>query len=266
MKATAIAEDRAGAQGRLYLSGAAVVFVACTMRTIFDCVQMSAMDEMSMAGGWTMSMMWMLMPEQSWFEAAASFVRMWIMMMMAMMLPAVLPRLLYYRLAIRRNGSNKSDALTLVVATGYVFVWLLVGMVIFPVGFWLASLSMQYQMLASMVPLITGVVVILAGILQLSSWKKQQLKCCRGGHEHEALTDLSSAWRYGLSLGVSCNYCCAPMTLALLVLGVMNPLAMILVAMAIIAERLAPAAELTANVIGVILVGYSLYLLVQAVA
>ena len=55
------------------------------------------------------------------------------------------------------------------------------------------------------------------------------------------------------------------MTLALLVLGVMNPLAMILVAMAIIAERLAPAAELTAKVIGVILVGYGLYLLVQAV-
>ena len=65
MKAYAIAEDRAAAQGRLFLLGAAVVFVACTLVTIVDCVQMSAMDEMSMAGGWTMSVMWMLMPEQS---------------------------------------------------------------------------------------------------------------------------------------------------------------------------------------------------------
>ena len=187
-------------------------------------------------------------------------------MMVAMMLPAVLPRLLSYRYTIGNMGSNKPDVLTLVLALGYVFVWVLIGFAVFSIGFWLASLTMQHEMLASVVPALTGLVVMIAGILQLSSWKKQKLLCCRDGHEQEVPADLVSAWRCGVGLGVSCNYCCAPMTLVLLILGVMNPLAMILVATAITAERLAPAAELTAKVIGVISVGFGLYLLVQAIA
>jgi predicted metal-binding membrane protein len=52
------------------------------------------MGEMSMPGGWTMSMAWTLMPGQTWPGAAASFLGMWTVMMVAMMLPSLVPMLL----------------------------------------------------------------------------------------------------------------------------------------------------------------------------
>ena len=44
-----------------------------------------------MPGGWTMSMVWMRMPGQTWPGAAASFLGMWVVMMVAMMLPSLAP-------------------------------------------------------------------------------------------------------------------------------------------------------------------------------
>ena len=44
-----------------------------------------------MPGGWTMAMAmaWTRMPGQTWPGAAASFLGMWVVMMVAMMLPSV---------------------------------------------------------------------------------------------------------------------------------------------------------------------------------
>ena len=52
---------------------------------------MSAMGVMVMPGGWTMSMAWMRMPGQTWAGAAASLLAMGIVMMVAMMLPSLIP-------------------------------------------------------------------------------------------------------------------------------------------------------------------------------
>ena len=71
----------------------ALLFVASAAVTIVWCASMSSMGGMSMPGGWTMSMTWMRMPGQSWPGAAASFLGMWIVMMIAMMLPSIAPTL-----------------------------------------------------------------------------------------------------------------------------------------------------------------------------
>jgi hypothetical protein len=63
------------------------------------CASMSAMCEMPMPGGWTMSMAWMRMPGQTWTGVAASFLGMWVVMMVAMMLPSFVPMLLRHRIA-----------------------------------------------------------------------------------------------------------------------------------------------------------------------
>ena len=65
----------------------ALLFAATATLTIVWCASMAAMGTMQMPGGSTMSMMWMRMPGQSWPGAAASFLGMWTVMMMAMMLP-----------------------------------------------------------------------------------------------------------------------------------------------------------------------------------
>ena len=67
---------------------------------------MSAMGEMPMPGGWTMSMAWMRMPGQTWPGAAASFLGMWVVMMVAMMLPSLVPMLWRYRQARTRGRAG----------------------------------------------------------------------------------------------------------------------------------------------------------------
>src|SRR5262249_7145813 len=62
----------------------ALLFAASTAGTIVWCASMATMGDMPMPGGWTMSMAWMRMPGQTWPGAAASFLGMWVVMMLAM--------------------------------------------------------------------------------------------------------------------------------------------------------------------------------------
>src|SRR6185503_20496768 len=79
----------ARASQRAFVGVSALLFAASAAVTIVWCESMSAMDEMPMPGGWTMSMAWMRMPAQTWPGAAVSFLGMWVVMMVAMMLPSL---------------------------------------------------------------------------------------------------------------------------------------------------------------------------------
>src|SRR5205823_8388863 len=100
---------------------------------------MSAMAGMPMPGGWTMSMAWMRMPDQTWTGAAVSFVGMWIAMMLAMMLPSLVPMLRRYRQAVETTRRPRLGRLTLLVGAGYFVVWTAFGVVTFPIGVALAA-------------------------------------------------------------------------------------------------------------------------------
>src|SRR5437016_11190232 len=78
--------ERASQQALFGVS--ALLFAASAAVTIVWCASMSAMGEMPMPGGWTMSMAWMRMPGQTWPGAAASFLGMWVVVMVTMMLPS----------------------------------------------------------------------------------------------------------------------------------------------------------------------------------
>jgi hypothetical protein len=109
---------------------------------------MSEMGGMTMPGGWTMSMTWMRMPGQTWPGAAAEFVGMWSAMMVAMMLPSLLPMLMRYREAVAASLDTTAGAglgrLTTLVGFSYFFVWTLFGMAIYPLGIALAQIEMQH--------------------------------------------------------------------------------------------------------------------------
>ena len=100
------------------LSVSALLFTASAAVTIAWCRSMSSMGEMPMPGGWTMSMAWMRMPGQTWPGAAASFLGMWVVMMVAMMLPSLVPMLWRYRQAVGRTGETRLDRLTALVGAG----------------------------------------------------------------------------------------------------------------------------------------------------
>jgi predicted metal-binding membrane protein len=251
---------------RAFLGVSALLFAASAAVTIVWCASMSAMGEMPMPGGWTMSMAWMRMPGQTWPGAAASFVGMWVVMMAAMMLPSLVPMLWRYRQAVVRAGQTRLGGLTAVVGVGYLFVWAVVGMAAFPLGVALAAVAMQRPSLARAVPMAVGVVVLIAGVFQFSRWKARGLACCREtpGRGRTLPSDVRTAWRHGLRLGVHCAHCCAGLMAIVLVVGVMDLRAMAVVGAAITVERLPPAGERVARAIGVVLVGAGLVLLARA--
>jgi predicted metal-binding membrane protein len=238
---------------------------------------MSAMGEMPMPGGWTMSMAWMRMPGQTWPGAAASFLGMWAVMMVAMMLPSLSPMLWRYRQAVAGTGETRLGRLTALVSAGYFFVWIAFGVAVFPLGVALVAFEMQQPALARAVPMAAGVVILIAGSLQFTAWKARHLAYCRNACA-AAGTDINAghgkslpvpacadtAWRHGVRLGLHCGHCCAGLMAILLVIGVMDFRAMAGVAAAITVERLSPAGGRVAQAIGAVVVGGGLFLIARA--
>jgi predicted metal-binding membrane protein len=253
---------------RAFVGVSALIFAASAAATIVWCASMSPMGEMPMPGGWTMSMAWMRMPGQTWPGAATSFLGMWIVMMVAMMLPSLVPMLWRYRQAVGGTHETRLGPLTALVGVGYYFVWTVFGMAAFPLGVALATLEMEEPALARAIPIVVGVVVLIAGSLQFTTWKARHLACCREapGPGRTLPADAGTAWRHGLRLGLHCSSCCAGLTAVLLVIGVMDLRAMAIVAAAITVERLAPAGERVARATGAVVVGAGLFLIARTAA
>jgi predicted metal-binding membrane protein len=250
---------------RAFVGVSALAFATSATVTIIWCASMAAMGGMSMPGGWSMSMVWMRMPGQTWSGAAASFVGMWAVMMVAMMLPSLVPMLWRYRRAVGRTGETRLARLTVLVGLGYFVVWILFGVAIYPLGVALAAIAMELPALSRAVPSAAGVVVVIAGVLQFSTWKARHLACCRALPDNCCTaTDSRTAWLHGLRLGLHCSCCCASLTAILFVVGVMDLRAMAVVMAAITLERLAPDGEHVARVIGVLIVGAGLFLIAHA--
>jgi predicted metal-binding membrane protein len=239
---------------RAFFGVSALLCAASAAATMVWCTSMSARGEMPMPGGWTMSLAWMRMPGQTWPGPVALFLDMWVVMMVAMMLPSLVPMLWRDRQAVGRTGKTRLGRLTALVGVGYCFVWTVLGMAAFPLGVALAVVEMQLPALARAVPIAVGVVVLIAGAPQFTARKARHLARCweAPGRGRTFPADAGTAWRYGLRLGLHCSYCCANLMAILLVIGVMNLRAMAVAATAITVERLAPAGERVARAIGAV--------------
>jgi predicted metal-binding membrane protein len=226
---------------------------------------MSAMRGMPMPGGWTMSMMWMRMPGQTWIQASASFTAMWVVMMAAMMLPSLSLMLWRYRQAVGLAGESSLGRLATIAGLGYFFAWTLFGLAVFPLGVLLARFEMQQPVLARAAPVAAAGVVFLAGLVQFTSWKTRHLDRCRRMPAHGSLVTAEAkvAWREGMRFGFDCGLSCANLTAILLVVGVMDLRAMALVTAAITAERVWPGGERVAQVFGGFIISAGLLLIAR---
>lgn len=258
--------DLARSSRHAFLGVSALLFVASTVVTIVWCARMSAMGGMPMPGGWTMSMVWMRMPGQTWPGAVASFVGMWVVMMVAMMLPSLVPMLSCYRQAVATTGDTRIGWLTALVGTGYFVIWTAIGVVAFPLGIAMAAIAMRQPSLARGVPIAVGAIILIAGMLQFTKWKERGLaRCSRASARGNPLSnDARTAWRHGLRLGIHCAHSCAGLMAMVLVLGVMDLRVMAVVAAAITAERSASGGVRVAQAIGSVVVGAGLLLIARA--
>ena len=208
-----------------------------------------------MPGGWTMSMMWMRMPGQTWFTSAGMFLLMWLAMMVAMMLPSAMPMLGHCHRCLKSGGMVSAGAATMLVACGYFAVWTVIGLVMYLVGVSWAYATMQWSGLSRAVPAMVGATLVVSGGIQFSRWKMDALKRCRDPLTYAALKTVGAgknAWWHGLSQGVSCAICCSGPMLALLALGAMNLTVMVVVALQIAMERLAPKPDLLLRLSGTV--------------
>jgi len=228
------------------------------------------MAGMPMPGGWTMTMVWMRMPGQTWPGAALAFVEMWAVMMAVMMLPALIAMLRPYRAAIVVGGLLHAWRPLVLASAGYFVVWLLVGLALFPLGAVFATVTMHQPALARVVPILAGVCVVLAGGVQFTRWKVHQLASCgelsaHGPGAEAAGAEAGAAWRHGLHLGVRCARCCGNLMAILLAVGLMDLAVMTVVTVGITAERFAPTDAGRVRRIGAVAVGAGVVMLIQVV-
>ncbi len=183
---------------------------------------------------------------------------MWLMMMVAMMMPATLPWLMVLgSLSKSPPGRGSLPALSVgLFAVGYFAAWLAfaVGGAVLQVV--LGGAGLLSSDLAVAAPL-AGVTLAAAGIYQMSAVKAACLRHCRN-----PMGFFLSRWRngpvgalgMGLSHGAFCVGCCWALMMLGFALGLMNLAWMAVLTVVVCVENLAPRGQAVSRVLGLGLV------------
>jgi predicted metal-binding membrane protein len=206
----------------------------------------------------------MAMPAMEPWSVAelGAILAMWLVMMVAMMLPSAAPMLLLFAATQRGRAPTGAPATVVAFAAGYLLVW---G------GFSVAAAALQallqQSMLLSSTLAMTGwlapAVLALAGLYQLTPLKHACLRRCRS-----PLGFLLSRWRDGiagaLAMGVRhgafCLGCCWALMALLFVGGVMNLAWIAVLALFVLGEKMLPRGVWLSRISGVALLAWAVWL------
>lgn len=201
------------------------------------------------------------MPRPAW-SAAYLFTAfaMWALMMVAMMLPSAAPMILLYSRFAQRSAPRPL-AYTGTFVLAYVVVWTVFSAAAASAQALLVSAgAVSATTLAVGDGRLAGVLLVLAGLYQLSPLKQACLDQCRSPLSF--IMRLSrpgalGALRLGLAHGFYCLGCCWALMALLFVGGAMNPAWIAGLALLVIAEKLAPGRLLVSRLLagGLILGG-----------
>jgi predicted metal-binding membrane protein len=189
---------------------------------------------------------------------AALFLAIWVVMMMAMMLPATAPmNLAFARVQRERPGGSRAFVPTWIFVGAYLLIWTLFG-ILASLGASAASeLAQQMPWLMMNAARIGGGILVLAGLYQFTPVKRICLaKCCmRQNFLLDGWRDgRVGAFRMGLSHGLYCLGANWLLFVLLFPLGIMNIAAMAVLTVLICAEKVFPQAERIARVAGLALI------------
>ncbi|MFQ6538210.1 MULTISPECIES: DUF2182 domain-containing protein [Aphanothece] len=183
--------------------------------------------------------------EQAWsLGDAAAMVAMWIVMMIAMMVPSAAPMVLLYG-AVARKARDQGTVLapSVVFLSGYLLVWSAFSVVATLLQWGLDQAALLSPMLVLSSPWIGGSILIAAGFYQFTPAKHACLAHCRS-----PVHFLSGHWqpgwcgavRMGLEHGLYCLGCCWILMALLFVGGVMNLGLIAAISLFVLAEKLLP--------------------------
>ncbi len=194
----------------------------------------------------------------------ALFLATWLVMMAAMMLPALAPVAVVFDRWARRNGRSAAAATAAFVA-GYLLVWGASGLVVYAAA---VHLGPHLPSGEAAVRLGAGLLVV-AGVYQLTPWKRACLRHCRSPlaflahHATRLRSGGPAAFRVGTGHGLYCLGCCWGLMLVLIALGMMSLAWMAGVAALILLEKVLPRGWPVGPVAGAVLLGVGALLLVS---
>jgi predicted metal-binding membrane protein len=227
------------------------------------------MPDMDMSGmdmpGMDMPGMDMAAEPRTWGPAIwALMIAMWWIMMVAMMSPSATPTVLLYarvhRHALAEGQVQDKLAPTGVFVAGYLLVWL---------GFSVAAAALYWLLertaivsattMSSQSRWLSGVILIAAGLYQLSPLKNACLSHCR-----TPTAFLSRHWRphalgalrLGALHGTFCVGCCWMLMALLFVGGVMNLVWIAALAILVLVEKVFPAGQWVGRATGMALIAW----------
>ena len=203
-----------------------------------------------------------MMPAAQWGTSyAALMFFMWWIMMIAMMLPSAAPMILLHAKIAKSSASAENLSRlpwsTATFAMGYMLSW---------AGFSVIAVTLQRQfellgvlspmMLNSTNAIFAGIVLIVAGLYQMTPLKQSCLEHC-----HSPIAFLSQHWRegpgggvvMGLKHGSYCLGCCWGLMAILFFGGIMNLYWIVGLAMIVLIEKLFPVGVTFGRIIGVLL-------------
>jgi len=241
-----------GVAGSAWLISARLATPDMRLGVLTGAALMSARGQMGMPGSTSMSMSMGL----------SAFIATWTVMMVAMMVPSTIPAVKTFDTwtrATRQPGST-----TVLFITGYVLVWSTSGgvayLVVQAIQGWLPAGSMSALRIGA-------VLLVVAGVYQLTPTKQACLRHCRSPHTVVApqvstrVQGHLGAVRAGLGQGVYCLGSSWLLMLVLLLVGMMNLAWMGVIAGVIFVEKVVPSGAVVSKVVGWGLTGGGIILL-----
>lgn len=177
-----------------------------------------------------------------------AFLAVWALMMTAMMLPTIMPFAALYTRTFTDHRSRR----VLELALGYLLVWTIAGLPAYGLA-WLGQELVMSRPAAGTA--LAVAVFAVAGVYQLTPIKDRCLAHCRSplgslfayGNYRGKLRDV----RVGVSHGGFCLACCWALMAILVTVGLMNVLAMVVLAAVVLAEKTASWGPRLTRVIGI---------------
>jgi predicted metal-binding membrane protein len=187
-----------------------------------------------------------MMSPQPWTAVTFALMGlMWWVMMIGMMVPSAAPMILLFARVQRRKLAFEAPGRRIALfVLGYLLVWLGFSIAATVLQWGMGTLAVLSPMMESTSPALSVVILLLAGIYQLTPLKRACLDHCRNPVEF-----LSRHWRrgdggaltLGLRHGAYCVGCCWVLMLLLFAAGVMNLLWVAVIAAFVLVEKVLPA-------------------------
>lgn len=184
---------------------------------------------------------------------------MWAVMMMGMMTPSAAPMILIYARVGRQAAlQGKPLAATAFFAGGYLLAWTAFSLTATIAQWGLHKALLLTPMIASASAVLSGVVLIAAGLYQWTPVKQVCLRHCQtpisfilqhGGFRRTPRGSLALGFRHGLY----CIGCCWALMALLFVGGVMNLLWIAVISIFVLTEKLVPARWHLDHAVGLLL-------------